>query len=354
MRIPRSCGALAALIVLAGCNEQLPTETPHAPAFLVNGSGRLAIYNGGVDRAVPARPCMQDERYRQFDFWLGAWDAGPVASPTPTTRSAITSLLDGCVVHEEWAGGAGRSINTFDRDDGMWHQTWVGSGLGHLRMSGGLDGSEMVLSGLRTQLNGVVWSDTYRWTPQGADQVQQAFNTVVRFGENILFQGGGALRYTRPPTLPVPAPPANANCVSGNGAPTRLLDFWLGEWSVAGEAGPTLGTATVGTSVNQCLIEENYATEKGYGSVSFAYYDVIEQRWYRTIIDSEGERIELSGQLVDGALVLTGMEPGPGGKVFHVRMTLEPVDADTLHQTWETSADGESWRQDMLLVYRRA
>lgn len=354
MRWSRSCIAPAVLLA-AACSDPLATQPmmPLESAFAVNGSGRLAVYNGGVDRAVPARSCL-DARYREFDFWLGQWDAGPVALADPTTRSEITSILDGCVVHEVWAGGAGRSINTFDRDDGQWHQTWVGSGGGHLRMSGGLQGSDMVLSGLRTQLNGVEWLDTYRWTPQAADQVQQAFETIVRFGTNILFQGGGALRYTRPPTLPVPLPPQTTVCQPGGAsAETRRLDFWLGEWSVAARSGPTLGTARVGTSVNSCLIEENYEADKGYEAISFTYYDIIEQRWYRTIIDSEAERTELSGGFIGDALVLTGMEPGPGGKSFHVRMTLLALNADTLQQIWDVSQDGESWRQDMILTYRR-
>lgn len=346
---------LAGLLTLA-CNDSLPTQPagPGGPSFAVNGAGRLAVYNGGVDRAVPARPCSADPRYREFDFWLGQWDAGPVALADPTTRSEITRILDGCVVHEFWAGGAGRSINMYDRDDGQWHQTWVGSGLGHLRMSGGLVGSDMILRGLRTQLNGVEWLDTYRWTPQAVDQVQQAFDVVVRFGDNILFQGGGAFRYTRPPTLPVPAPPVTNACQEGGtSAATRQLDFWLGDWSVAARSGPTLGSARVGTSVNSCLIEENYETRKGYAAISFTYYDIIEQRWYRTIMDSEGERTELSGGIVGGALVLTGFEPGPGGKRFHVRMTLMAVDADTLQQAWDVSEDGTSWRPDFVLTYRR-
>jgi hypothetical protein len=313
------------------------------------------VYNGGVDRAVPAQPCMRDDRHRQFDFWVGQWDAGPAAAPNPTTRSEITSILDGCVIAEDWAGGLGRSINAYDPDDGRWHQTWVAlSPFGHLRMSGGLEGDDMVLGGVRTQPNGVEWIDDYRWTPQGADQLVQAFDVVVRFGTTIFFQASGAIRYTRPPTVPVPPPPAIGGCIAlGPAHASRQLDFWQGEWRVAGQAGPALGTAHVTSDLLGCLTEERYITPKGYEAISFAYYDGVEMRWYRTIIDSQGERLELSGGLVDGAMVMTGTEPGPGGSTFHVRLTIRPVDATTVHQTWESARDGGDWGREFTLVYTR-
>jgi hypothetical protein len=221
-------------------------------------------------------------------------------------------------------------------------------------MSGGLEGNDMVLGGVRTQPNGVEWIDDYRWTPQGADQLVQSFEVVVRFGTTIFFQTAGAIRYTRPPTLPVPAPPTSGGCTSlGPEHVSRQLDFWLGAWRVAGQSGPALGTARVTSDLLGCLTEERYVTPKGYEAISFAYYDGVEMQWYRTVIDSEGERLELSGGLVDGAMVMTGTEPGRGGKTFHVRLTIRPVDDATVHQIWESSRDGVDWDREFALVYTR-
>jgi hypothetical protein len=221
-------------------------------------------------------------------------------------------------------------------------------------MSGGLEGDDMVLGGIRTQPNGVEWLDDYRWTPQGPDQLVQSFDVVVRFGSTIFFQTAGAIRYTRPATLPVPPPPTTGGCSAlGPDHASRQLDFWHGRWRVAGTKGPTLGTADVTSDLLGCLTEERYATPKGYEAVSFAYYDGVESRWYRTIVDSEGERLELSGGLVGDAMVMTGTEPGPGGKTFHVRLTLRPVDTGRVHQTWESSRDGAAWQSEFTLVYTR-
>jgi hypothetical protein len=356
MRASTRFASACAALLLTACTEGSPTDTIRdEPAFAVNGSGRLNVYNGGVDRAVPAKPCVGDPRRRQFDFWLGEWDAGPAATQTPTTRSEITSILDGCVIAEFWAGGLGRSINAFDPDNGQWHQTWVATApTGHIRMSGGLDGDDMVLRGLATQPNGVEWRNVYRWTLQGTDQLVQAFELVIGLGETILFQTAGAIRYTRPPTVPVPPAPSAGGCTAlGPAHVSRQLDFWLGRWRVATGSGRSLGTAEVTSDLLGCLTEERYTTSKGYRSISFAYYDSLESKWYRTIIDSEGERLELSGGFNGEAIVMTGMEPGPGGKFVHVRLTILPVREDEIHQIWQSSRDGTEWRREFTLVYER-
>jgi hypothetical protein len=343
--------------VISGCVE----SDPLAPARIsaaVNGAGRLRVYNSGVDQAVPQQPCLADARFRQFDFWLGKWRARPAANPTaPGVASRISSVLDGCVISESWGGPVrGRSINTYDPDDGQWHQTWVsGAPGGHLRLSGGLQGTDMVMAGVRTQLNGVEWHDSYRWTPQGPDQLTQSFEIVVRLGQTIFFQAQGAFLYTRDDQAMDAPEIVLTGCQPGGQSPeSRQLDFWHGQWAVSAEHGPRLGSAQVSRGLSGCLTEESYSTDKGYGAISFAYFDVIERQWYRTFIDSEGERVELHGSLVGSSMVMTGSEPGPDGKTFQVRMTLSPVDANTVRQTWEVSEDdGVTWRLDQSLRYER-
>jgi hypothetical protein len=361
MRGSRSQGPVALLfcLVAAGCGERNPVEPPLPISAALSEGGRLRVYNMGLDRAVPQQPCRNDANHRAFDFWLGHWRArGAAAPPTaPGVASEIKSLLDGCVVGEFWGGPVrGRSINAYDRDDGQWHQTWVTSAhLGHLRLSGGLQSTDMLMAGVRTQPNLVEWHDTYRWTPQGHDTVTQAFAITVRRGATIFFQTSGAIRYTRDErALPPPEIVLN-ECQPGGPAPqARELDFWLGQWSVANND-VRLGTAVVSSGLSGCLTEENYSTRKGYRAISFAYFDAIEQQWYRTYVDSEGERVELHGNLVGPDMIMTGVEPGPGGTMLQVRMTLSPVDANTVRQNWEVSDDnGASWRSNLSLTYRRA
>lgn len=86
-----------------------------------------------IERA--SHPCRHDERYRQFDFWVGEWDVRPNGAPdsTPPSENIVTLEHDDCVVVEHWrgqGGTTGSSFNIFDQSRGRWFQTWVDSGGG--------------------------------------------------------------------------------------------------------------------------------------------------------------------------------------------------------------------------------
>lgn len=93
-------------------------------------------------------PCSGEE-YRQFDFWIGDWEVLDEAG-TPQGTNRIEQILGGCALQENWVGAegsTGHSFNTFDKNSGRWHQTWVdGNGL-LLLLDGGLEEGSMVLSG---------------------------------------------------------------------------------------------------------------------------------------------------------------------------------------------------------------
>ena len=78
------------------------------------------------------KPCDADPVYRQFDFWIGEWDAfatnGKLAG-----HSKISKILDNCCVLEEWTSAgsqqglvfSGKSFNTYNSATGQWQQNWV-------------------------------------------------------------------------------------------------------------------------------------------------------------------------------------------------------------------------------------
>jgi hypothetical protein len=346
---------LAVLAVSSGCRdgELLGMPDPDGPFGLL-ARGRLAVYNGGVDRAAPAQPCQDDARHRQFDFWLGDWNVVGANGQTGSTNQ-IRGELDGCLVSESWTaanGIRGRSINAYDRDLRQWHQTWVSSQPGgHLRMGGNLEADTMVLRGERITPSGFHWFDEYRWHVLPTGQVLQ------RWKFDSPSQGthsSGALTYTRAASVTPPAETQTVNCRPGGPAQNaRQLDFFHGTWTVSAEQGPALGTAAITSDLSGCLTEERYATDRGYVATSFFYWDPVAQSWWRTYVDSEGERVELRGGLVDGRLVLAGTEPGHDGRSLQVRMTLEPVSADVVRQEWAVSEDGEVWETEMALVFTR-
>lgn len=109
---------------------------------------RFAQFLTDLDRNV--RPCLHDERYKAFDFWLGTWEVRPNGQPSaPAARNVITKTHDGCVLLESWSAPAstGQSFNVFDRTRGKWFQTWVDNSGGLHEYSGALRDGNMVFEG---------------------------------------------------------------------------------------------------------------------------------------------------------------------------------------------------------------
>src|SRR5690349_1742607 len=89
-----------------------------------------------------------DARFREFDFWIGAWRVAD-GDGKPAGENTITLEQDGCVLVERWRsarGGTGQSLNYYDPAARAWKQRWVGLGL-ILEMQGGLRHGAMVLEG---------------------------------------------------------------------------------------------------------------------------------------------------------------------------------------------------------------
>ncbi|MEM7297349.1 MAG: hypothetical protein AAF391_03685, partial [Bacteroidota bacterium] len=75
-----------------------------------------------------AYPCLRNEVWRHFDFWVGEWDV--FVNGNKVGDNSITRAVGGCAIHENYttAGSyAGQSINFYSPVDKKWHQHWVGS-----------------------------------------------------------------------------------------------------------------------------------------------------------------------------------------------------------------------------------
>lgn len=81
---------------------------------------------------VNAYPCLGNEQSRQFDFWIGEWDAYVRGTNNLAGHSKIEMASGGCMILENWTsvGAAfnGKSMNFVDPVSGKWKQVWVGSG----------------------------------------------------------------------------------------------------------------------------------------------------------------------------------------------------------------------------------
>lgn len=76
-------------------------------------------------------PCSKPE-YRQFDFWIGEWEAYGVKGQK-AGDSKISLMLDSCTILEEWTSAsvqqglrfAGKSYNMYNAAKKRWQQYWV-------------------------------------------------------------------------------------------------------------------------------------------------------------------------------------------------------------------------------------
>lgn len=76
-------------------------------------------------------PCSSPV-YRQFDFWVGEWEAYGLKG-NKAGDSKISIILDSCVVLEEWTSAGkqngltytGKSFNSYNAATKQWQQTWT-------------------------------------------------------------------------------------------------------------------------------------------------------------------------------------------------------------------------------------
>lgn len=77
------------------------------------------------------KPCSRPE-FRQFDFWIGQWEAFAI-NGKKAGDSKISLILDSCIILEEWISASivnglrysGKSFNSWNIAQHQWQQTWV-------------------------------------------------------------------------------------------------------------------------------------------------------------------------------------------------------------------------------------
>ena len=92
----------------------------------------FCLKNVSAQSLPPASPCLTDKIYRQFDFWIGEWEAYNLKGKK-SGDSKISLILDSCVILEEWTSVAvpggflytGKSFNSYNATTKQWEQHWI-------------------------------------------------------------------------------------------------------------------------------------------------------------------------------------------------------------------------------------
>ena len=112
---------------------------------VVASLGNLSLSTEDASRAPCAPPT-----YHEFDFWIGDWEVFEVGSRNKVAHARVDSILDGCVLREDYRGAdghEGESFTNYDAAKSVWHQTWVTNRGELLEIEGKIENGAMVLSG---------------------------------------------------------------------------------------------------------------------------------------------------------------------------------------------------------------
>ena len=103
------------------------------------------------------KPCLNSEKTKEFDFWLGDWDV--LVNGKKVGENFVEKKLDGCTLVEKWkanSGGTGMSLNSFNPATQKWKQFYVGSGGSTLEFEGVLEKNVMRMEGSSIGQNGKI------------------------------------------------------------------------------------------------------------------------------------------------------------------------------------------------------
>jgi hypothetical protein len=138
-----------------------------------------ARFTAAVDQAKHnLAPCKYSPENRQFDFWIGEWNAVVTKDGTPAGDSRIELSLGDCVIVENWTSNsspyAGKSYNVYNVGEKRWEQFWVDNSQGMIQFFGNLkDGVMDFYTADNPQPNGTTLKRHLQFIPQGPDTVRQ-------------------------------------------------------------------------------------------------------------------------------------------------------------------------------------
>jgi len=110
------------------------------------------------------KPCSRPE-FRQFDFWVGEWEAyNPKGQKAGDSKISI--LLDSCTILEEWTSTtvqnglryAGKSYNSYNASNKKWQQYWIDNSGGITEyFNGHYEPGKMIVETENKKINDTTW-----------------------------------------------------------------------------------------------------------------------------------------------------------------------------------------------------
>ena len=154
---------------------------------IINSLSGQAAYDEMIEAmSVQAYPCEHQQKFRDFDFWIGDWEVRS-SNGSLQGNNNIQAAERGCVLIENWSsatGGTGHSINFLDKMTDEWVQMWIAEGGSQINIRGGLTDEGMHLVGTIHYIsNGTTAPFRGLWTPLPDGRVRQFFEQSNDGGE---------------------------------------------------------------------------------------------------------------------------------------------------------------------------
>jgi hypothetical protein len=125
----------------------------------------------------------------------------------------------------------------------------------------------------------------------------------------------------------------------------RQLDYWLGDWTVAGPGSSSSSTSKVYLSLDKCLFVESWSSSRGHAGENMFAYSADDKQWHGMFVDNQGRvHVFVEGKVSPGVAEFTGPSRGPKGEKVLNKVRVIRVSPNKVEQTWEKSTDkGASW-----------
>lgn len=125
----------------------------------------------------------------------------------------------------------------------------------------------------------------------------------------------------------------------------RQLDFWVGDWTIAGPGSQPTATSRVYLALDQCVVVESWNGGRGHAGENMFAYSKDDHSWHGMFADNEGRvHVFVDGTVGSDSAVFSGPSRGPQGEILLNRVSITRVASNKVEQTWQKSSDnGVTW-----------
>jgi hypothetical protein len=136
---------------------------------------------------------------------------------------------------------------------------------------------------------------------------------------------------------------------------SRQLDFWLGQWTIAGPDGKPGATSRVHLALDKCMVVESWSGKDRHEGENMFAYSRDDHGWHGMFADNEGRvHVFVDGKVTAAAAVFSGPSRAPNGEAFLNRISISRAGPDKVEQLWQKSADhGITWSMEFRGEYSR-